>query len=264
VKYSYQYGPFHAAGQYSAGGDDTGFFGPAWGAGAGAAYAGFSIDAVYQRVNEGALVTANANTAASIFVAPAVFSTTTVRAQITDGESWSVQGKYTFDSGGLEDSGLKDEVAGGKLTLYAGYENIANFNSNPAHSAPFVGRTVSGGYIIGSASSSSFLSTRVQQLVWTGARYELPWGLSLSAAYYHIEQNHYRGAATAPLAGAPNKQAGNLAGTADDASFVVDYKFNKHFDVYAGVNYSAIDGGLASGFLANDSASFVTGARIKF
>jgi len=45
---------------------------------------------------------------------------------------------------------------------------------------------------------------------------------------------------------------------------VVDYRFNKHFDVYAGVNYSAIDGGLASGYLANNDTSVVTGARLKF
>jgi len=45
---------------------------------------------------------------------------------------------------------------------------------------------------------------------------------------------------------------------------VIDYQFNKHLDVYAGVNYSTIDGGLASGYLANNNTSIVTGARLKF
>jgi len=67
-----------------------------------------------------------------------------------------------------------------------------------------------------------------------------------------------------PQAGSPNQQKANLAGTVNDGSFVADYQFNKHFDVYAGVNYSVIDGGLASGFLANNNTSVVTGARVKF
>ena len=45
---------------------------------------------------------------------------------------------------------------------------------------------------------------------------------------------------------------------------MVDYQFNKHFDVYAGVNYSTIDGGLASGYLANNNTSVVSGVRVKF
>ena len=65
-------------------------------------------------------------------------------------------------------------------------------------------------------------------------------------------------------AGSPNQQKAYNAGTVNDGSFVVDYQFNKHFDVYAGVNYSAIDGGLASGYLANNNTSVVTGARLKF
>ena len=241
---------------YSPGGQDTGFFGPAYGANVGG-YAGFSIDAVYQRVNEGALVTANAATASSIFTAPATFSTTTVKAQITDGESWSVQGKYSFDFGG----GQKDEGPGAKLTFYGGYDNI---DSNPARSKEFIGDTVAGGYVIGTNSSSSFVTPRIMQPAWAGVRYELPSGWSFSGAYYHLEQNHFIGVTTAPLFGAPNEQAGNLAGATDDASFVIDYRFNKHYDVYAGINYSRIDGGLASGYLSNDNTSFVTGARLKF
>jgi predicted porin len=260
LKYRYQYGPVHAVAIYSTGGQDAGFFGPAYGASVGGSYTGFSIDAVYQRVNEGALVTANAATATSISTAPATFSTTTVRAQIADGESWSVQGKYSFDFGG----GLKDEGPSANLTFYSGYEHITNFNSNPTKSKEFIGDTVAGGYVIGASSSSSFVTPRIMQLAWVGARYELASGWSFSGAYYHLGQNHFLGVTTAPLKGAPNQQAGNLAGATDDASFVIDYRFNKHFDVYAGVNYSTIDGGLASGFLANNDTSFVTGARLKF
>jgi hypothetical protein len=263
VKYTYQYEPFHAAGQYSDGGEETGFFGPAWGVDAGVTYRGVSIDGVFQRVNAGALVTANNSTTGVPVNSPPIInanSFTTVKAQITDGESWSVQGKYGFDIGG----GLKDEESADKLTLYAGYENISNFNSNSARSSQFAGQTVAGGYKIGAFSTNSFLSPRIWQVAWAGVKYELPSGLSFTAAYYHLEQNHYNGSATAPQQGAPNQQAGNAAGSFDDGSFVVDYRFDKHFDIYAGVNYSTIDGGLASGFLANNCTSLVTGMRLKF
>jgi hypothetical protein len=39
---------------------------------------------------------------------------------------------------------------------------------------------------------------------------------------------------------------------------------NKHFDVYACVNYCVADGGLESGFLAAGSFLSLTGARLKF
>ena len=67
-----------------------------------------------------------------------------------------------------------------------------------------------------------------------------------------------------PQAGSPNQQPGYNAGEYHDGSFVVDYRFNKHWDIYAGVNYSTVDGGLASGFIANNNTSVVTGARLKF
>ncbi len=56
----------------------------------------------------------------------------------------------------------------------------------------------------------------------------------------------------------------NSSGSYDDVSFVIDYEFNKHFGIYSGVNYSTLDGGLASGYLSDNQTTFVTGARLKF
>jgi len=277
VKYVFKYGSLHAAGLYAQGGDGTGFFGPAYGANVGGAYKGFSLDAVYQRVNAGAQATAltaspcTACTPQSVYNPPANYSSSLVNAQITDSDSWSVQGKYTFNF----DGGLKDEDPS-KLTLFAGFEDIKYFNSSAARDQAYLGRSVSGGYVIGAlaaipgvskASSQYFYaSTRELQLEWAGAKYELPSGWSFAAAYYHVEQPAFSAASTLskPQTGSPNQQPGSNAGSLNDASFVVDYKFNKHFDVYSGVNYSIVDGGLASGYLANDQTSVVTGARLKF
>ena len=287
VKYVVQYGPFHAAGMYAQGAPDTGFFGPAYGGDVGVIYGGFSLDAVYQRVDGGvqlsALTAGPAKGTQSAFAPPANYSTTALNGLITDSDSWSVQGKYSFEfggglkDGGYKDGGLKDDlIAGSKLTLFAGFEEIRYFNSSQARDQDYVGQTTIGGYLIGQlpaiagvskASSLYFYgSTRELQIPWAGARYELASGWSFTAAYYYMDQPAFASTSVLsnPQAGSPNQQKAYLAGTVNDGSFVVDYQFNKHLDVYAGVNYSAIDGGLASGFLANNNTSVITGARVKF
>ncbi len=271
VKYVFEYGPVHAAAQYSAGGPDTGFFGPAYGFDVGGAYRGFSIDAVYQKVTGGVQLSANAATPANINTASTNFSTTTLIGQITDSDSWSVQGKYTFDFGaGYKDGGYKDDpIFRGKLTLFAGFEDIQFYNSSPARDKEYIGQTAIGGYIIGTPLNGKYYyyaSTRQLEVAWTGARYALPSGWSFTAAYYHLDQPAFSSASilSSPQVGSPNQQKAYTAGSSNDASFVVDYQFNKHFDIYAGLNYSDIDGGLASGYLANENTSVVTGARLKF
>lgn len=275
VKYRFDYGAVHGAAIYSQGGQDTGFFGPAYGANIGGTYRGFSFDAVYQKVDAGvqasALTASPATGTQSIYAPPANYSTTQVNAQITDSDSWSVQGRYTFDFGGS----LKDDTAS-RLTFYGGFEDIRYYNSSAARDAEYLGDTIEGGYTIGhlaaitgvsKASSYYFYaSTRELEVAWTGAKYELPWGLSFSAGYYYIYQPAFSSASvlSTPQAGSPNQQKAYTAGSLNDGSFVVDYRFDKHFDVYAGINYSTIDGGLASGYLANNDTSVVTGVRLKF
>ena len=287
VKYIVQYGPFHAAGMYAQGGPDIGFFGPAYGVNLGVRYDVIALDAVYQRVDAGvqlsALTASPAKGTQSAFAPPANFSNTALNGLITDSDSWSIQGRYTFEFGGglkdagYKDGGLKDDlIAGSKLSLFAGFEEIRYFNSSQARDQEYVGQTAIGGYLIGSlpaipnvskASNFNFYgSTRELQIPWAGARYELLSGWSFTAAYYYLNQPAFAvtSVLSSPQAGSPNQQKGYLAGTVNDGSFVVDYQFNKHFDVYAGVNYSVIDGGLASGYLANNNTSVISGARLKF
>ena len=46
--------------------------------------------------------------------------------------------------------------------------------------------------------------------------------------------------------------------------FVADYQFNKHFDVYTGVNFAEVGGGIGSGFMNDNMTTVMTGARLKF
>ncbi len=247
VKYAYQYGPVHAAAQYTDGGADTGIFGGAYGFNLGGNYRGFSLDAVYQK--EKAVVSASAASA------------TTLAGTISDNTSWSVQGKYTYE---FRD-GLKDQASGSKLTFYGGYENISF--ADPSETVP-VGSATAGGYVLSSITSNAYTTDKVLQVFWTGVKYELPSGWSFTGAYYHLDQNAFlakgKTCATAALPTVGMKTNANCAGAYDDGSFVADYRFNKHFDVYAGLNYSKLNGGLASGFLNDNQTTFATGVRLKF
>ncbi len=264
IKYNYQYGPLHAAVMYSNGGQDTGIQNGAYGFNVGGSYKGLSIDAYYAK--ERGAVSVAPLSAGDI---SSGISASTLSGTISDNETWSVQGKYTFDLGGY---GLKDDGApGAKLTLYAGYENVTL--SNPDDGVA-VGATVNGGYVLGKVNNTNFATDRVEQIFWTGAKYEIgQW--SFTGAYYHDEQNSWLTGATAatgkscadnkPAANSIGiKIASNCSGALDAGSFMVDYQFNKHFDVYSGVQFGEVSGGKASGFLNDNWTTVMTGARLKF
>ncbi len=61
-----------------------------------------------------------------------------------------------------------------------------------------------------------------------------------------------------------NTAGNNCAGDFNQVSFLADYVFNKHFDVYGGISYTMIGGGLASAFLNDNMITFATGVRLKF
>lgn len=62
------------------------------------------------------------------------------------------------------------------------------------------------------------------------------------------------------------------AGDFNEASFVADFVFNKHYDLYAGVNYSEVTDGLAAAFVgttagttgSENQMTFMSGGRVKF
>ncbi len=255
VKYLYQFGPVHAAAMYSNGGDGTGLFGDAYGFNLGATYKGFSIDGVYTKEHGAVNLKDVINDAVGQPLA----------ASISDNENFSVMGKYTYEFGG----GFKDEGPSSKLTFFSGYSHV---DVSDPHSKVLAG-DAEGGYAIGNGAGGSidniaFQSTKVLQYFWTGAKYELPSGWSFTGAYYYEDQSAYQGDNKYCTSGALSSLC---AGTLNQGSFVVDYAFNKHFDVYAGVSYAIVDGGLAASFPTSTTANatvdttvFMSGLRLKF
>jgi predicted porin len=274
IKYTYQYGPVHASIMYADGEQDSSIHGSAIAGDIGASYRGFSVDAVY--TNERGAVNGLFGLLPGL-TAGAVSGNNQLYYWLSNNEAYSVMGKYTFDLGGCcgykDGGGLKDApIEGAKLTFYGGYQHtdMTNYDGQP-------GGTTIGGYQL-SFLNNVLTSTRTLETAWAGAKYETgPW--TVAGAYYWLHQNNFTeinllatslitpgGASTGGCA--VNKAA--CSGDLNQVSFLVDYAFNKHFDVYGGVTYQDIGGGLAHSFLSNDpynatnNTTVVTGMRLKF
>jgi predicted porin len=256
AKYVYQYGPVHVAAMYSNGGNDTGMFGSGYGFNIGGGYRGFSIDAVFTK-EHGAV---NLQTAVND-----ALGSQTLAANISDDTTWSIMGKYTFEfgrpaAGGIPTKAAKAEAPGDRLTFFAGYTRTDQ--SNP--STPVTFGSAAGGIPLTVAASppaavplpdnDAFTTDRILQFFWVGAKYEFAWGLGLTGAYYHVNQNSYVADHAPCVLGGASKV--DCAGTFDQVSFLADYVINKHLDLYAGITYGKVQNGLASAFPGTPGAKF--------
>jgi predicted porin len=206
-------------------------------------YMGFSFDflggKIYDAVSSAPLsaaqVTAlNANTAVPQGLGA-------VAATISDNTVFQVGAKYTI----------------GAFKFFAGYENVHFANpNNPL--AP--GAFIEGGYTVGVPNNTNFTTDRVLQTVWIGGRWSVRPDLDLTLAYYHENQNSFTNAAN-PTGTCNTVVASSCSGSLDAVSFVVDYRFAKHFDAYAGVMWSQAQNGLASGFLLTNGTPGNTSSK---
>jgi predicted porin len=263
AKYVYQNGPYHVAVMYSNGGADVGILDKAYAAEIGGSVAGFSLDAVYERENGAVNLRSSFDNVANPLVNP--LTAPGLAAYISDDTSWNLMGKYTLNLGG-ETTGPAN-----KATVYAGYSHIQKAHSSDSTGASEGDYPLSIGININDSAEYN--------LEWVGAKLELAPGWKLTAAYYHILQNSWTigvgptgnngiGCSTVPAS------AGLLcAGRFNEASFSADYVFNKHYDVYAGVNYSQVTDGLANGFVgttkdgntgSENQTTVMVGFRVKF
>ena len=302
VKYILTYGPFHAAGMYTNGGQDTPMVNDGYGADAGVTYGGFSIDGFYTKEN-GAVNLTNIPLATAASGIGTFAGTTVLNAcnaglgtcpnyllgTVTNNEAWDVMAKYSFNVQGLFSEpalSTKDAPCGGlkdapcappsaKVTLYGGYQHVDQ--ANPEHNQSFYsGFTTIGGYryITNPNGTIAFGSDRIRETAWAGVSYEDgPW--RLVGAWHFFDQNSFLNAsrqncATSTRAAQTSSTfvgiriGSNCSGDFNQGSFLIDYTVNRHFDIYGGVTFADQTGGLNSGFLADNSWAFSSGVRIKW
>jgi predicted porin len=171
-----------------------------------------------------------------------------------------------------------------RLKLYAGYEFMSFSNGD------YSGSTLTdedGNTLVRAAAQTAAtgptifgtttFSGRHLNIAWFGGKYALTDSLDLGAAYYHFWQNDFSqgaGVATVTTAGAPtgNKvtcsQVSDItvkcAGSEDQVSAMLDWKFAPKWDTYIGTSYIAGQGGLVSGYVSHNDWVSTAGVRFRW
>ena len=160
LKYSYQYGPVHAAFMYADGAQDTELHGNSYAGNLGFTYKGLSVDGVY--MNEKGAVNLQLGTLTGADVNQLYYF-------LTNNESYAIMGKYTFEFASVGGSGFKDACSfkdvcdTSKLTLYAGYNHTDQTNAGGALGSS-AGTTI-GGYQL-TLNNIDLTSTRTLETEW--------------------------------------------------------------------------------------------------
>jgi predicted porin len=224
---------------------------PTWGKGA------LSVDAIYSYVRDSVslALAPGSNDANGVPIPP--FLPQTLTATISDNSAVMLVAKYTI----------------GPLKLYAGYEHIRYMApSDPQTAFTGIGGnflcqgcdTFNNTNINNTAFGVNGLGNKTLQVMWAGAKYAVTENLDLIAAYYHYIQNSYFGTPTggpAPCSGAEHPQC---AGTFDAISAAIDWRFAPKWDLYFGVMFSQVNGGLANSFLQRNNIDPTIGLRFRF
>jgi predicted porin len=236
-EYRVNIGPVRLAAEVQAGNGGNSGTGNAYEGNIGFDYLGFSVDFVggkiFDAISSGPL-------APGVGVNPAVaMGYGQLGVIVSDNTVFSVGARYTL----------------GPWKFFGGYEHIDYSNpNNPLNPGAFL----QGGLIAASVTNNFYANDKILQTAWFGVRYSITPTLDITGAYYHEWDNTFA-ATPAALAGcaALGSTSPTCAGTLDAVSLVVDWRFAKHVDLYAGVMYSQVTGGLASNFFVNNIGTTV-------
>jgi predicted porin len=203
--------------------------GMAYQANIGGQYAGLAIDGYYSRINDA--ISAASLTAAQVTGLPKLgfSSSNSVAATISDNTTYAVMASY--------------RIAPAALKLYAGYEHIQY--ADPVHDV-IEGTAGLGGYILAYVNNAAYVDDKKLDVYWAGVRYSVIPKLDVTAAYYGYRQNAY---GTGSQAGCSTNAHSTCSGSFEAYSLDFDYRFTRRFDAYAGIMYSGVSDGLASGYL---------------
>ena len=201
-----------------------------------------SVDAYYSKVNSA--ITATSLSAAQVGKLPAAYSVAnSVAATISDNTAYALMASYGFE----------------RLKFLAGYEYIRYENPRTPLSAGFVNI---GGYVLAFVNNTAYDNPKITQVYWAGLRYAVIPRLELIAAYYGVHQSGY---GSGSQAGCSTSAHSVCSGSLEAFSIAADYRFNVHFDAYAGAMYSGVHDGLANGYLYyTTNINPTIGVRYKF
>ena len=233
LRYSNKYGPVRFAAMYQfeganlRNGGDAGYqfdlgvdYGPA------------TLDLVYVNKN-GAVKTSQltANNTAYAAENNGLDPYKTIGGTVVDSTAYGIFGTYKPITG---------------LKTFGGYEVIYMSNAHNASSITNSDLNNLGKYNVILASATALTTydhTAVLQYMWAGANYDLTKDLKLLVGYYHTTQNSFL---RDPSSVNPNdgSTVKNTAGQMNLVSVGADYMLTKRLDLYTGVSWSQVGGGL--------------------
>jgi predicted porin len=239
VQYSNHIGPFRFAALYQFGGysQGNGSNGAIEGQ-FGGDFGGFSFDAVASKVRD-AVSLSNFGE----FPLPAGVSVDNLKATLSNNISGVIMLRYKYRI----------------VTFYGGFEQIRF--ENPSDTYP-QGFTTLGGYTVlpGDVNSTEYNIAKILRVSWLGVRVAVRDDLDVAGAVYHYWQNNFN-TDTCTNGGTSSSKC---AGTLDAAAVMVDSRVTKRLDAYAGVMWSQVTGGLASGYLHSQNIGPTVGLRFQF
>jgi predicted porin len=201
-------------------------------------FGGFSFDTVVSKVRDAVSLS---NYAMSVL--PVGVSVDDLKATLSNNTSAVIMLRYKYRA----------------MTFFGGFE-VIQFQ-NPTDPYP-QGFTTLGGYTVlpGEVKINAYDIDKVLRVFWLGAKYAVRDDLDVAAAIYHYNQNNYN-SGTCTNGGL---SASSCAGTLDAASAMMDYRVTRRLDLYAGVMWSRVGGGLASGYLNFQNIGPTAGLRFQF
>jgi predicted porin len=216
-----------------------------------------SVDAIYSHVTDSvALALApGSNNAFGMPIPP--FLPQTFTATISDNTAAMFVAKYTT----------------GPLKLYAGYEHIRYTTPSDPQTAftDIAGNFLCQGCaafnntnINNTAFGVNGLGNKVLQVMWIGAKYAVTDDLDVIGAYYHYIQNSFFGTPAGGPAFCSDSSHSQCAGTYDAISAAVDWRFAPKWDLYFGMMFNQVHGGLGFGFLQHSNIDPTVGLRFRF
>lgn len=247
VRYAVNIGQFRVGALYQFGGynQDNGSNG-ALEAQVGGDFGGFSVDAILSAVKD-AVSLDNWSTATTV-ATPAEMNT--LKATLSNDTSIALLAKYTS----------------GPLKVSGGFEYIRFQNPSDSFANGFTslgGYTVAANSILpGSVNSTEFNIHKILRVFWVGTRYSILSNLDIAGAYYHYIQNNYNDQVC--TGSGVNTSSTMCPGTQNAVSMMIDYRPLKRLDIYGGLMYSQVTGGLASGFLHANNINPTIGLRLEF
>ena len=255
IKYRLVWGPIHAAAMYKFADGSGGCYSAAatWSAATctpeqahntaygfdlGGEYAKFSADVVFQHYNQAISVlnpllgpqsltqpyqsTTNSINTNPITGANVIGTNDTEYGIVTDNTAVMFAAKYDWDP----------------FKFFIGYEHIQQFNpTNPLG----IGASAQGGYLLSGVEDNNLDSPKLVQIAWTGVKYAYDSKTQITLSAYHQWQGDFRVPAACP----PSSYRASCSGFLNEFSLYADHHFTKRFDVFAGVAYSRVSGGLA-------------------